>query len=137
MPPGQKTVQILEFGIKLIIPFRPDAHQMEPDAGNLADSLRQRTNSGRSGHQLAVAYAQFPQSRPYARVRIHSGDNQRAEVVALAALINAEVGRTRLFCLFLRYGQKAGYLRFQDEFDKLIRPFTLHEKLVLFFIHCH
>ena len=52
---------------------------------NLADSLRQRANPGRSRYQLAVAYAQFPQSRPDARVRIHPGDHQRAEIVALAA----------------------------------------------------
>ena len=46
MPPGQKTVQIPERRIKLVIPFRANAYQMKPDARHPADPLRQAADSG-------------------------------------------------------------------------------------------
>ena len=46
MPPGQKTVQIPELRIKLVIPFRTNAYQVKPDARHPADPLRQETDSG-------------------------------------------------------------------------------------------
>ncbi len=66
MPPGQKTVQILELRIKLVVPLRADAHQMEPDAGHPAYPFRQGTDSGGRTHQLAVTDAQLAQRGAYA-----------------------------------------------------------------------
>lgn len=134
MPPRKEAVEAFEFRIERVVAVRPHADDFCEDAGRGADDLRQGADAGIAGNGLAVLHAGSAQGVGDVAVRVHSGNNEGAEEVTLAALIYAEVRREHLgdvHFLIAHLGDTEN-LGLKEEGDEVLQALALDEYLRAF-----
>ena len=136
MAPGKETVEISNGSVELIVFFRLD----DDDFGGcprFPNSRRQIPDLLIAPNPLAVLNSRIPQVPGEVAIEIDSGNHQRAKEIALAALIDAEVGLKLLGSMNLLI-TKAGLsedFRLQHKGDEILQAPPLQHGLWAFLIH--
>ena len=128
--PSQQAVEVAELGVKLIVAVRAHADNLPGHPGQRTDFLRHGVNASIVADLLAVAAADLEQRRRRALIGEHAGHHQRAEIIALAALIHPEVGGgvEQSLALRRRMQHPLAGVHQHHELQKLVRPRPLHQQ---------
>ena len=131
MPPGEESVEVADGFVGTVVRLRADDHDAELAADRGLDLLRERGDLRVVLDRLGVPHAGLRQCVGGLPVRHeHTGHDQRPEKIPLAALVDArmrvfELQKRRRFRFVLRQPDQ----RFQHEFDEVLCPRALYDKL--------
>ncbi len=120
----------------LVVAFRADGNHLRGATRRRTDGGSEFADTGGAGDALRVHDACGDQLAGNLGVGEHAGDDERAEEVALAAFVDAEVGfeLVRLQHLLVAESGLAKHFGFEREAHEVLSALALHQHLRAFLI---
>jgi len=136
MAPSEETVEVANFFVEGVVTFRGDGDDALRGAG-FADGCGEGANFLVGGNSFAVGDARVLEGSGQIGIDIDAGDDERTEKVAFAAFVDPEMGFVEfgLEDFFIAKPRLAENLRFEEELDKMFRPFALDESFGALLVH--
>ncbi len=128
---------VAEGGVQFVVALGADGDDGGGDAGDGADFRGEFADAFGAADALGVHDAGVHEGAGDGGVGIGPGDDERAEVVALAAFIDAEMGGEH-FGIVQFLVAEPGFAEdfgFEDEADEVLGFLALNEHLGAFFVH--
>src|ERR1035437_5532992 len=137
MSPAQEAVQVSEADVELVILGGPNQDRVVQSPRFLPDGCAQRPNPRIRTDALAILHSGVKEPARNSPVHVDPRNHERAEEVALAAFVDAEVRlkhlrRMDFLIAQFRFPQN---LRLQLELHEFFDAFPLHQNLWPFFVN--
>ena len=129
--PGEEAVDVSDLRVEAVVGGGADLHDGVAVRAEQLTQLRAHREDGLVRHLLAVLHPHLAHFLRERLVRVAARDHERAEVVALAGLVAAAMGRAAAGVehVLVADGRHAQHVRLQEELHEVLRLRALDAEL--------